>query len=285
MPEWISILLHSVITLGIILFIARLISKRQLSQWTFLNFVNGIVLGVIATAVSLKLINIYFGMTSLAVWVLIPLGLEFLALKYKMVRDVLFGKETVLINHGLVLEDKLLKLRLTPEDLLSKLRRKNIFQFADVEFAVLEPNGDVSVLLKKDKQPLTAETTGLTVSQQSVPQTVIMDGEIMDEPLCALGLNRGWLYAELEKVGVAPENVFLAQVDDMGQLYLDLFDDAITVPKPKTKDLAYATLQKCHADCKLYALGTDQAEAKNMYSEAAYQLEKVVDELKPLLKR
>jgi uncharacterized membrane protein YcaP (DUF421 family) len=259
--------------------------KRQLSQWTFLNLVNVIVLGVVVAVVSLKVVNVYFGLTALAVWTLIPLGLEFLTLKYKMVHDVLLGKETVLINHGQVLEDKLLETRLTPEDLLSKLRRKNVFQFADVEFAVLEPNGDVSVLLKKNKQPLTAQSTGLIVTQQSVPQTVIMDGEIMDEPLTSLGLNRDWLSTELEKAGVARENVFLAQVDDTGQLYLDLFDDAVTVPKPKTKELAYATLQKCQADCKLYALGTDQPEAKNMYGEAADQLEQVVDELEPLLKR
>lgn len=285
MPEWMSILSRSTIMLIIIFVISRFMGKRQLSQWTLFNIVNSIVLGVIAVVVSLKIVNLYLGLIALAVWVLIPLALEFLALKYKIVHDILLGKESVIIKHGKILEDKLLELGLTPEDLLSKLRRKNVFQFSDVEFAVLEPNGDLSVMLKKDKQPLTATTTGLLLEPQAAPQTVIMDGEIMDEALTALGLNRAWLHTELKKVGVALENVFLAQVDSMGQLYLDLFDDAIKVPKPKTKDLAYATLLKCQADCKLYALSTDQPEAKKMYQQAAEQLAQVTKELEPLLKR
>jgi hypothetical protein len=183
------------------------------------------------------------------------------------------------------MEDKLLEARLTPEDLLSQLRKKNVFNFADVEFAVLEPTGEVSTLLKKNKQPVTPKTLGLNIGQESVPQTVMLDGIIMDEPLTAMGLNRRWLHIELEKVGVAPENVFIGQVDSVGQLYLDLFDDAIQVPKPKAKELAFATLKKCQADCELYALGTKQLEAKKMYEKSSRILSEAIQELEPLLKR
>ncbi|MFA4884627.1 MAG: DUF421 domain-containing protein [Desulfotomaculaceae bacterium] len=286
MPEWLSILLRSAGLFILTLLLVRLIGKRQTSRLTFFDLVTGIAIGVIAAAISLNLVVILAnGLIALVVWTGFPALIYLLSIKYKAVRDIVQGKETVLINHGKVLEDKLLEARFTPEDLLSQLRKKNVFNFADVEFAVLEPTGEVSALLKKDKQPLTAKTAGLNAGQESVPQTVMLDGIIMDEPLTAMGLNRRWLHTELEIVGVAPENVFIAQVDSVGQLYLDLFDDAIQVPKPKAKELAFATLKKCQADCELYALGTKQPEAKEMYGKSSGILSEVIEELEPLLKR
>lgn len=286
MPEWLNILIRSAGLFILTLLLVRLIGKRQTSRLTFFDLVTAIIIGVIAASISLNLVrNLANGLVALAVWTIFPALIYLLSIKYKTVRDIVQGKETILVNHGKVLEDKLMEARLTPEDLLSQLRRKNVFNFADVEFAVLEPTGDVSVLLKKDKQPLTAKTASITVAQESVPQTVIMDGIMMDEPLTAMGLNRHWLHTELEKVGVAPENVFIGQVDSAGQLYLDLFDDVIQVPKPKTKELAFATLKKCQADCELYALGTRNTQAKKMYGEASEALSEVICELEPLLKR
>lgn len=286
MPEWLNILLRSVGLFALTLLLVRLIGKRQTSRLTFFDLVTGIAIGVITAAISLNIVkDLANGLIALAVWTAFPALIYVLAIKYKAVRDIVQGKETVLINHGKVLEDKLLEARLTPEDLLSQLRKKNVFNFADVEFAVLEPTGEVSALLKKDKQPLTAKTAGLNAGQESVSQTVMLDGIIMDEPLAAMGLNRRWLHTELEKAGVSPENVFIAQVDSVGQLYLDLFDDAVQVPKPKAKQLAFATLKKCQADCELYALGTKQPEAKKMYEKSSKILSEVIQELEPLLKR
>ncbi|OPX85474.1 MAG: hypothetical protein A4E53_03468 [Pelotomaculum sp. PtaB.Bin104] len=286
MPEGLNIFLRSIGLFALTLLLVRLIGKRQTSRLTFFDLINGIVIGVMAASISLNLINdLAGGLIALAVWTIFPMLIYVLSMKYKAVRDIIQGKETVLINHGKVLEDKLLEARLTPEDFLSRLRKNNVFNFADVEFAVLEPNGEISTLLKKDKQPINAKILGIKVGQESVPQTVMLDGIIMDEPLTAMGLNRHWLHTELEKVGVAPENVFIGQVDSVGQLYLDLFDDAIQVPKPKTKELAYATIKKCQADCELYALGTKKPEAKKMYEKSSEILSKVIQDLEPLLKR
>ncbi|MHB1043884.1 MAG: YetF domain-containing protein [Eubacteriales bacterium] len=285
MPEWVNTLLRSAGLFFLALLLVRLIGKRLTARMTFFDLVTAIVIGVLAAAVSLNLAGPVNGIAALAVWTAFPALIYLLAIKYKAVRDIVQGAETVLINHGKVLEDKLLEARLTPEDLLSQLRKKDVFNFADVEFAVLEPTGEVSALLKKDRQPVTAKTLGLEVGRESVPQTVMLDGLIMDEPLTAMGLNRRWLHTELEKAGVAPENVFIAQVDSVGQLYLDLFDDAVLLPKPKTKELAHATLKKCQADCEIYALGTKQPEAKKMYGESAGILAEAIKELEPLLKR
>lgn len=286
MSEWLSIMLRSAGLFAITLLLVRLIGKRLTSRLTFFNLITGIAIGVIVAAISLNLVqNFVNGLVALAVWTLFPALIYVLSIKYKAVRDIVQGKETVLINHGKVLEDKLLEARLTPEDLLGQLRKKNVFNFADVEFAVLEPDGELSAFLKKEKQPATPKTLGIDVGRESVPQTVMLDGVVMDEPLAAMGLNRRWLRTELEKAGVAPENVFLAQVDSLGQLYLDLFDDAIQVPRPRAKELVHATLKKCQADCELYALGTKNQEAEKMYEKSSRILAEALQELEPLLIR
>lgn len=286
MSEWIIILLRSSGLFIITLLLVRLIGKRQTAGLTFFDLVTGVTIAVIAAAISLNLVvNPVNGLIALAVWTILPALIYVLSMKYKVVRDIVQGKETILINHGKVLEDKLLEARFTPEDLLSQLRKKNAFNVADVEFAVMEPTGELSVLLKKDKQPVTPKTLGMKVGQESVPQTVMLDGVVMDEPLGAMGLNRGWLHTELEKAGVAPENVFIAQVDSVGQLYLDLFDDSLKVPQPKAKELLHSTLKKCQADCELFALGTKSLKAKKMYESSARILAEAVQDLEPLLKR
>lgn len=286
MPDALNILLRSVGFFILVFLVIRLLGKRLSTQLSAFDQIILIIIGAIAAVTTVNLtINPGFGVLALAVWVLLPVAIYYLSLKSKMVRDFVQGKETILINNGKVLEDKLMEAKFSPEDLLSKLRRKNAFKVADVEFALLEPDGEVSVLLKKDKQPLSPSIMGINVSQASVPQTVMLDGEIMDEPLTAMGLNRQWLHTELEKVGVSPENVFIAQVDSLGQLYLDLFNDAILVPQPKTKELVYATLKKCQSDCEMFALATKEPQAKKMYGLCAGELQEVVNDLEPLLKR
>ncbi|MBS4162298.1 DUF1657 domain-containing protein, partial [Klebsiella pneumoniae] len=106
---------------------------------------------------------------------------------------------------------------------------------------------------------------------------------ILDEPLAEAGLNRRWLNEELEKLGVAQENVFLGQVDSDGQLTVDLYDDQIKVPAPQEKPLLLATIKKCQADLELFALATDSKSAKAMYAKNAKKLKDMIQKLEPAL--
>ena len=286
MPEWLTIIVRSAGAFFLVLILARLLGKRPISRLTLFDLIIVIVVGVIAAALSLNLTpDLANGLISLGIWILLPAVIYALSLKFKSVRDLYQGKETVLVNHGRVLDDKLLEARLTPEDFLGLLRQKNVFNFADVEFAVLEPTGDINVLLKKEQQTVTPKTMGIRVVEESVPQTVILDGNIMDDALSALGLNRNWLLTEVNKAGTAVDNIFIAQADSTGQLYLDLFDDAVKTPKPTIREMALATLKKCQADCEVFALGTREGDTKNMYGDAANTLKDIIEELEPLLGR
>jgi hypothetical protein len=166
---------------------------------------------------------------------------------------------------------------------MEQLRVRDVFRIADVEVAVLESSGELSVMRKRDKQPLTPRDIGMKLPREKEPQTVIIDGKILDEQLAAMGLSRGWLNEELEKAGVTAENVFLGQVDAYQQLYIDLYDDKIETKLPQAKSLLYASLKKIQADLELFALSTRDPGAKSMYSSNAKKLEKVIQELKPML--
>src|SRR5690625_6114762 len=111
------------------------------------------------------------------------------------------------------MEDNIKKEVFTSEDLLEQLRSKDIFQLADVEFALMEPSGTLSVLPKKENQPLTAKDLGIKVAPVKETQTIIMDGKVLLEPLANASLNPGWLETELEKSNVAIENIFLRKVE------------------------------------------------------------------------
>ena len=135
------------------------------------------------------------------------------------------------------MEDNLKKEKYSLDDLGSLLRQKDVFNIADVEFAMLEPKGDLSVLLKKENRPLTSKDLQMKVANDKVPQTIIMDGSIMNDAMSAAGKDRNWLHMELDKLGVTIENVFMAQVDSYGDLTVDLYDDKIKVPSPQVRPL------------------------------------------------
>jgi uncharacterized membrane protein YcaP (DUF421 family) len=286
MQNFVVVILRTVVLFFLTLFIVRIIGKSSLSKATPFKFISYIVIAIIATLISLGLIpNITFGFISLAVWFLFSIALDYLSMKSKWVHDFINGRETVLIKDGKVMEESLKEVRYTAEELLRELRTKNAFSLADVEFAVMEATGEVNVLFKSDKKPVTPHDLKQKVAPASEPQTVILDGTILDEPLSTIGLNRDWLKVQLSTAGVSIDNVFIGQVDSSSDLFIDLFDDSIEVAKPQVKELLYATISKVQADLLGFSLETDNPEAKQMYSENANKMKKVMDKLEPYLLR
>ncbi|HDR6256441.1 TPA: DUF421 domain-containing protein [Bacillus cereus] len=285
LPEWTLVILRSVFILIILFAITKWLGKRQISQLSFFEYIAGMTIGDIAAQVSTGLDSKFFhGVFAILIFAVVPFLTGILSLKNKTARDFFEGKSTVLIKDGKILEDNLKKEKYTSDELLELLRGKSAFSVAEVEFAVLEPSGELNVLLKKDSQPLTAKDIGLKVPNEKEPQTVIMDGNVLDEPLSASGHNRTWLHSELEKLGVVIENVFLGQVDSYGQLTIDIYNDKLQMPSPQNKPLLLASLKKCHADLELFSLETKSKSSSEMYSKNAKQIEKILNKVTYLLK-
>lgn len=285
MADWMSIVIRSFFALVFLFVLTRILGKKQISQLTFFEYVLGITIGDLAGTISTDVdFRFWHGVIAILVWVLIPLTLEILTLKSKTLRLWFEGKGTVVIKDGKILEDNLKKERYTGDELLAQLRTKSVFQMADVEFAMLEASGDLSVLLKSELQPLTPKHLGMKLSIEKPTQSVIMDGVIQDEPLAATGRGSGWLHKELDKLGVTKDNVFLAQVDTHGELTVDLYDDKLKVPQPSERPALLATLKKCEAELELFSLTTSHPQAKKMYEACSVQLAKVIQDLHMILR-
>ncbi|MED3822686.1 DUF421 domain-containing protein [Priestia flexa] len=285
MPDWLIVVLRSLLFLVVLFAITKWLGKKQIAELSFFEYVTGMTIGNIGAEMAMGIDkSIAHGILSIVIFAVVPFLAGIISLKNKHFRDFMEGKGTVFIKDGKIMEDNLKKEKYTIDELLGLLRKQSVYQAADVEFAVLEPTGDLNVLLKKENQPLTAKDLGIAVAPSKEPQTVIMDGEILDEPLATIGQSRRWLHTELEKLGVTIENVFLGQVDSYGQLTVDLFDDKLQVPSPQEKPLLLSTMKKCQADLELFALGTEVEKAKHMYSQNSQKLQEAIDKVTPLLR-
>ncbi|PZE22911.1 DUF421 domain-containing protein [Paenibacillus xerothermodurans] len=266
--------------------LTRILGKKQISQLTFFEYITGITLGELAGFISTDVEAPYmYGVVALLVWFTVPLAMEYVTLRNIKLRRWLDGTGSVVIRDGKVLEANLQKERYNSHELMEELRKKNVFNLADVEFAILEASGDLNVLLKSENQPLTPKHLGMKVPASRQTHEVIVDGKVLDERLAELGHSRAWLNAELEKIGVTHDNVFIGQVDAAGQLHVDLYDDKITVPVSDEKKLLLATLKKCEADMTIFGLSTRHRGAAAMYQRNAELLEKQVQKLTPFLKQ
>ncbi|KZL91159.1 DUF421 domain-containing protein [Clostridium magnum] len=286
MKTWLIVLFKSIGLFFLTLILIKIMGKKYTSKMTPFNFINYAVIAILVSLVSVNIIsNWAFGIVALAVWIVLPVLLDYLSMKSKVVYDLINGKETILVKEGKVMEDNLSQVRFSGEDLLREMRSKNAFNLADVEFAVMESTGDINVVLKSDKKPVTPHDLGIKVSPQGAPQTVILDGNVINESLSNMGFNQGWLNAQLENIGVTLDNVFIGQVDSSGELYVDLFDDIIEIPQSNVRELLYANIEKAQADLMSYALETENQKAKAMYTNNANKLKNVMEKLKPYLLR
>ncbi len=153
-----NIAFKSLLALVTLLIITRILGKKQISQLTFFEYVTGITIGDLAGTLSLDMdIDYGEGITALMVWAAVPFLMEYTTLRSKSLRRWLEGKQTVVVKNGSVIDKNLRRERYSVDELLSQLRAKNVFRIEDVQLALLEANGDLTVQLVKGKQPVTLE--------------------------------------------------------------------------------------------------------------------------------
>ncbi|MFD1415607.1 DUF421 domain-containing protein [Oceanobacillus jeddahense] len=286
MPEIVLVLIRSIAAFFLLFLMARMMGKKQISQLTFFDYCVGITIGSIAATLSVdqnvKIIN---GLVSLIIWGFFPITLAYLGMKSIIFSKITDGKATILIRNGEVLDKNMKKSLITINELLMLLREKGTFKVSDVEMAVLETNGELSVMLKTNQQPVTPQTLGVPLEQEHGPAILIMDGKIMKKSLENLGYSKEWLIGEVQKQGAEEvRDVFLAQIDSRGSLYVDLFEDQYAKTEVEERPLLAASLKKIQADLEGFSFQTDDPEAKKLYAEQAAEVQKVLDMVLPYLK-
>lgn len=213
MEEYITILIRTILIYALIVLIFRLMGKREIGELSILDLVVFIMIAEIAV-VALEDIKAPLLPTLMPMFILlfIQLLLALLSLKSKKVRDLIDGRPTIIINDGKIDEQAMRSQRYNFDDLLLQLREKDIRNIADVEFAILETSGKLSVF---EKDPT---TSGITMP-------LIIDGVIQEENLKKIEKTNLWLRQELKKQGCTNiKDISFCSYDD-GIFYLDFFDE------------------------------------------------------------
>lgn len=222
-----EIALRALITFPVLLLLTRLMGKKQMSQLTFFNYVTGITIGTISASMTIDQdIPFWHSLTGLVSWVLLTILASWLTLNSRQARGILDGGPTLIIKEGKILEENLKSLRLKMEDLGMMLREKDIFSVADVDAAVFEPNGKLSVIKKPGKHGATKEDLGVALMQPKyIPTDLALDGQILQRNLQELNLSPAWLETQLKQAGTSLDQVFYAQIQSDGTLFIDKRQD------------------------------------------------------------
>ena len=212
------------ITYFSLLYLTRLMGRKMISQMTFFDFVVGVIVGSVAANMSVdKQQSFTSGITILFVLTLTVLLIDYINLKSFFALKNTESEPVVVIKNGLIVDKNMKRTRLTIRDLMMLLRQKNVFNINDVEFAVFEIDGKLSVLLKSQKRPVVPADLGIDTKYTGLTSDVILDGKIMTENLQSINLNEDWLINEIKKRGVSGvDDVFYGGLDTQGNLYLSL---------------------------------------------------------------
>lgn len=222
-----GILIRGVAAYSFLLVLSRFLGRQIIAQMTFFEYIVGITVGSLAADMTMAgSDSVWDAALALLIWLTLPIGIGLLSLKSHPARKIVEGEPALVVINGKVNKQALRRQRFNMDDLLSKLRVQGAFNLSDVEFAVLETDGSVSVLKKSQKSPVTPADLGLSTSYVGLPTTLIQDGEVIEHRLKEVRLSKEWLLAELRKRGIeSPSQVFVAQMDTSGQLYVDLKDE------------------------------------------------------------
>lgn len=227
MPIILVVAIRSLIAFFTLLLLVRLMGKQQVAQLTFFDYVVGITIGSIASTLSVQVNeNLLSTITGLVTWTVLAILLAYLSMHSAWLRKTVDGKETLVIKNGKILENNLKLTRLPLEQLLSELRTQGVFNIDDVEFALFEPSGKLSIQKKSQKQPLTPGDLKIPTQYDGLPTNLILDGVLLQDALKSLNLTKAWLQHQLSKQNIRDiKEVSLAQLDTKGNLYVDLKGD------------------------------------------------------------
>lgn len=221
-------IVRTLILYSLVVLVLRVLGKRQIGQLQPFELVVVIMISELASVPSENAgIPLLSGAIPIIVLLLAELTLSYINLKSEKARSVLNGNPTVIIDKGKILESELHRMRYTLSDLLEQLRIKNVPNIADVEYAILETNGELSIILKSQKRPAIPEDFKLETKYEGLPFTLVMDGKLNIDNLMKARVDRVWLETEIKKFQLSKfEDVLLASLDSSGQLYVQGKDQA-----------------------------------------------------------
>lgn len=217
-------LLKAIVSFISLLFLTRLMGRRHLSQITFFDYIVGITIGsVVATIIADRTVNFWDGVISTLVWALLSILVSYLNLKSITIRKLTDGEPLIVISKGTIDDTKLKKSGYNMGDLLMLLRQNGIFDLKEVEFGLLEPNGELSILKKSSYNPVTPSDLNIPTKNKGLITEVVLNGTILESHLQIIQKDKDWLMKQLQARKVIKiEEVIYAGVGEDDQLEIVL---------------------------------------------------------------
>ena len=204
----------------IVLIVMRLMGKREIGQLEPFELVISIMIADLAsipmTETGVPLTN---GVIPILGLLVMHLLISLLNLKSTWARKIICGKPSILIYRGKIDERVMKKERFTINELEERLRGKDVFNIGDVEYAILETSGEVSVILKPNKRNTIPEDFNIEPEYEGISYDLVIDGKILEENVKAIGKDNIWLEKQVKKFGITPQNALVVTIDGKGQIF------------------------------------------------------------------
>lgn len=159
------------------------------------------------------------GIIPILVLLLMQLIISLINLKSIKGRSIICGIPSILIYRGRINEKVMKKEKFTVNELQERLREKDVFNIGDVEYAILETSGQLTVIQKPEKRNTIPEDFGIVPEYEGIPYDLVIDGKVMDQNLKAIGRDYKWLCKEVEKFKIRPEEALVVTFDGKGQIF------------------------------------------------------------------
>jgi uncharacterized membrane protein YcaP (DUF421 family) len=216
-----KILLSSVVSYAAIFISAKVIGRKQISQLDFLDYIAGITIGSIAAELATDLENMWKALLALGIYTLLTWIMSVIGIKSLRSRKFLNGTPTIIMDNGKLYGDNMKKAKLELSEFMVMCREQGYFNLSDIQTAVFEYTGKLTILPVSGRRPVTPDDMGLSPAQEQFFSEVIMDGRILDENLRRMGLSVSWLNRRLEEQGFRnAREVFLGLCDNAQNLTL-----------------------------------------------------------------
>lgn len=214
------IFFRAIVLYILVLIVMRLMGKREIGQLQPFELAIAIMIADLASIPMTDTgVPISNGIVPILGLLVMHLLISIINLKSMKAREIICGKPRILIYRGKIDEDALKKERFTLNELQERLRDKNIVNIFDVEYAILETSGQISVIEKSNKRYTIPEDFGITPEYEGIPYDLVVDGKVMTKNLKKLKKDYKWLESEVLKFGYKPDQAFLVTIDGKGQIF------------------------------------------------------------------
>ena len=214
------IFVRTIILYILVLVVMRFMGKREIGQLQPFELAISIMIADLATIpMSSPGIPITNGIIPILGLLVMHLAISFFNMKSIWARKVLCGKPSILIYRGKIQEDVMKKERFTINELQERLRNKDIVNIGDVEYAILETSGQISIIMKQNKRQITPEDLNLNTEYEGIAYDLVIDGKIMKDNLDIINKDYNWLENEIGKFGFKPEETLIATIDGKGNIF------------------------------------------------------------------